>query len=441
MNVLGLIGIVSALVLLIALTYKGVHVIIAGALAAIIVAISNQLGAAAGYSTYYLAGMGGFVTNNFAIYIWGGLLGALYNASGAARSIAQATSRLFRGKKDQTSVLTTILIIFVAGTLMSYGGISGIVLMFVLMPLTLELMKESQIPRYMAPGILLGCIATAALSMPGSPQIQNSAPMGYLGTSSMAAAIPGFIGGLVVLVLNIAYLNFSAKREIAKGRVFENAPGDNQTDTEKGTAIPHPIVSLLPLVITFILFNVFKIYIGFSIIAGILLAFILFHGHFSSVKQVLALLGDSAASSGVLCLSSAALAGFGSVVQATEAFTQFSGTTSSIQGPPLFIAMFAIMLVTSICGSGPAAIGAALPMFKDTFTAMGVNPAALHRIAAFSATTLDTLPTNAGYIAATGIAKAEAKDSYKYVGICTVVNTSIATFVVTLLLTLFPMLA
>ena len=44
---------------------------------------------------------------------------------------------------------------------MSYGGISGIVLMFVLMPLTLEILKESRITRYMAPGILLGCIATA----------------------------------------------------------------------------------------------------------------------------------------------------------------------------------------------------------------------------------------------------------------------------------------
>ena len=65
-------------------------------------------------------------------------------------------------------LLTSILIIFVAGVLMSYGGISGIVLMMVLMPLTLEIIKESRIPRYMAPGILLGALATAALAMPGT---------------------------------------------------------------------------------------------------------------------------------------------------------------------------------------------------------------------------------------------------------------------------------
>ena len=61
--------------------------------------------------------------------------------------------------------------------------------------------------------------------------------------------------------------------------------------------------------------------------------------------------------------------------------------------------------------------------------------------AAFSATTLDTLPTNAGFIAATGLAKAETKQSYKYVGVCTVLNTTIATIVVTLLLTIAPGLA
>lgn len=89
-------------------------------------------------------------------------------------------------------MLTSILIIFVAGVLMSYGGISGIVLMMVLMPLTLEIIKESRIPRYMAPGILLGALATAALAMPGSPQIQNSGPIQYLGTTSMGRGHSGF---------------------------------------------------------------------------------------------------------------------------------------------------------------------------------------------------------------------------------------------------------
>ena len=247
------------------------------------------------------------------------------------------------------------------------------------------------------------------------------------------------IGGAVVIVLNILFLNWAANREIAAGRVFLAAEDD--IPVEENAALPNPVAALVPLVVTFVLFNLFKIYIGFSIIAGILAGILLFWRYLAGVRAILKLLGGAVASASVLCLSSAALAGFGSVVQATETFGQFSTAVTSIQGPPLFIAMFAIVLVTAICGSGPAAIGAALPMFKDTFAAMGVNMSALHRIAAFSATTLDTLPTNAGFIAATGLAKAETRQSYKYVGVCTVINTTIATAVVTLILTLAPGLA
>lgn len=441
MNIVGLLGIVAALVALIVMVYKGLHVLIAGTIAALLVAITNGLGAVDGYSVVYLGGVGGFVVSNLAIYLWGGIFGELYNASGAARSIAHAISRLFKGKKEHTSVLTSILIIFVAGVLMSYGGISGIVLMMVLMPLTLEIIKESRIPRYMAPGILLGALATAALAMPGSPQIQNSGPIQYLGTTSMAAAIPGFIGGAVVIVLNIVYLNYAANREISAGRVYVDAEFDESMRVKSNEDLPNPIMALLPLIVTFMLFNFMKLYIGFSIIIGILTALVCFWRYLGGVKLVMGVLGKGVAAACVLCLSSGALAGFGTVVQATETFGQFSIALTNIQGPPLFIVMIAIMLVTAICGSGPAAIGASLPMFYDTFVSMCVSMSAVHRIAAFSATTLDTLPTNAGFIAAAGLARSEAKDSYKYVGMCTVVNTTIATAVVTLLLTLFPGLA
>lgn len=59
MNIIGLIGIFVALALLIILVYKGVHVVVAGALAAILVAVTNGLGATNGYGTIYLSGMAG----------------------------------------------------------------------------------------------------------------------------------------------------------------------------------------------------------------------------------------------------------------------------------------------------------------------------------------------------------------------------------------------
>ena len=50
MNIVGLLGIVAALVALIVMVYKGLHVLIAGTIAALLVAITNGLGAVDGYS-------------------------------------------------------------------------------------------------------------------------------------------------------------------------------------------------------------------------------------------------------------------------------------------------------------------------------------------------------------------------------------------------------
>lgn len=192
MSIIGLIGIVAALIILIVLVYKGVHVVVAGALAAIIVAVTNSLGATAGYSGAYLAGMGGFVTGNLPIYLWGGIFGELFNASGAARSIAQGISKLLKGKKDHAGVLTSILIVFVAGLLMSYGGISGIVLMFVLMPLTLEILKESGIPRYMGPRHPAGFLGYGSPVYAGQSPDSELRPHSVLGHQPYGRCHPRF---------------------------------------------------------------------------------------------------------------------------------------------------------------------------------------------------------------------------------------------------------
>ena len=66
---------------------------------------------------------------------------------------------------------------------------------------------------------------------------------------------------------------------------------------------------------------------------------------------------------------------------------------------------------------------------------------ALHRVSVFASQTLDTLPTNPGYIIATGICEVPIHDSYKYVFISTVLNTTITALLVATILTIFPGLA
>ena len=129
----------------------------------------------------------------------------------------------------------------------------------------------------------------------------------------------------------------------------------------------------------------------------------------------------------IVSCGAAAVAGFGSIVAITPAFNGLTEILAGFNGNPLVISMIAMMIMTLIGGSGPAGLGVGLPVFTPLAQTMGANMEAFARISAFCATTFDTLPTNAGFIAANEICKTKASKSYKYVGVTTVVNTTIGT--------------
>jgi len=438
---IGVIGIVFCALLVIFLTYRGLNVIIAAPLCAVILMIFTQLPLVESFTNVFLQGSANFVKNMLGIYLAGAILGELYNASGAASSIARSLMKTLKGNRDTASPLVAILIIFIAGTVLAYGGVHVVALAYLMLPLVLEIMRESGIPRVMAPGILLGCIFTGPLAMPGSPQTQNVVPMGFLGTSSTAALVPGIIAGIVVLTLNIIYLSYTANKLNKVGIGFEGDGVDITSKTPERESYPNPWVSVIPLVLIFVLFNGFKLYIVYSIFIGVIAGIILFWNHLGGMKKLPAVLGKGGNNSCVVLVAGAVMGGFGAIVSAAPSFSIISNAVVNFPGPPLFVVAIAMMLIVGVCGSGPAGLATALPMFAETFTKMGVNPAAIHRISGFAATTLDSLPTNAVYLAITSLTGLTVRESYKYVFVTTVVATSIGTFLVAALLTVFPGLA
>ena len=212
MEAIGVIGIVFCALLVIFLTYRGLNVIIAAPICAILLMILTQLPLVSSFMNTFLQGCGNFVRNMFGIYLAGAVLGELYNSSGAAYSIARSLMKTLKGTREQASPLIVMLIVYAAGMVLAYGGVHVVALAFLMLPLTLELMRDANIPRVMAPGIVLGCIFTGALAMPGSPQTQNVVPMQFLKTEPTTALIPGLIAGILVLGLNIIYLTYTANR-------------------------------------------------------------------------------------------------------------------------------------------------------------------------------------------------------------------------------------
>ena len=69
---------------------------------------------------------------------------------------------------------------------------------------------------------------------------------------------------------------------------------------------------------------------------------------------------------------------------------------------------------------------------------LGITAPAMHRIAAFAVSILDTIPINGAVIATTTTCKLKMKESYPAIAATTVINVTVAMIVVVIMCILFP---
>jgi len=444
---LGIIGIIVGMAVLIYGAYKGISTIILAPLCGFLIALFNGMPLLDTFTKTMLDGVCIYVKAMLGPVLMGCIIAALYNKSGAALSIAnalydaftvKARKRAAAGEQVVMSPVLAIITIFVIGTVLAYSGMNPVVLMFILFPIAMDLFSKANMPREMGPGVVLGALATAACSMPGTTSDQNIIAVQMLGTTPMAAAIPGFIGGAFVIILNIIILNVISKKEIAAGRTFTAPPSGMQRPDRK---TPHWAVSVLPLLVTLITFNAFGWNVLICMSLSIILALILFYNYYDGLGGLKALLEPVGNQATMLVLQVGLLGSIGAVVAASPAFPVMTKALLNMNVPGLFKVVLAVALITGACGSGPAGLSATLPYMSKSFAQIGISMNALHRVSVFASQTLDTLPTNPGYIIATGICEVPIHDSYKYVFISTVLNTTITALLVATILTIFPGLA
>ena len=91
MEVIGIIGLIVAIISVIYLSFKGLSMVVAAPLSALIIILCNQMdifGSLIGPENSYMAGLAGFLIKNFGIFILGAILGQYMDKSGATVSIA-----------------------------------------------------------------------------------------------------------------------------------------------------------------------------------------------------------------------------------------------------------------------------------------------------------------------------------------------------------------
>lgn len=472
--VLGIIGIIVAMVLFLVMVYKNCVPYWVAILCAIIVALTNQLNVLdalftlGGEKSSFLQGMVDLIPTMFKVVFMGAIIGKLYTDSGAVTSIANALINTFVAKRQGTAKVTAaVIVLAVLNCLLTLGGIDGYVLTFTMVPICLSICQQCNIPRRFIGGFMtLNC---AFMIFPGAPQIYNVMgvagasqfagenglnPM-ELGISSTMGLIPGVIASLIVAVLSVVTMIVVCKRAMAKGEVFE-AGGVEMAPAREGS-LPHVVLCILPLIVVFVLYSIVKLDVFYALLAGMILAAILFLPFLPKVDAR----GNRVTLLGALretfnhgsnqypnaLMSVITPAGLAAVVTSTAAFGAIIGALAGMHVNAIILTVIMTMIIVALTSSPPAALmivvpialGVGLGQLQGNIAALPVG--AITRISIIAASTFETLPFNGLIVLTLGLTHCTHKQSYKYMFLNTVVYTTLATIVAAVLFILFPGLA
>lgn len=428
---LEVIGLIIAMILLVFLAMKGIHVLAIALICSSILALTSGMNVYTVLTEAYMPGLSSFITANFLVFLAGALFGKFMTDSHAADAIAAWIVKKLGASK---AVLAVILSCFV----LAYGGVSVFVVGFAVFPIAVSLFREADLPRNMLPGTIGFGSITFAMTCPGTPQIQNIIPGNTLGTTPMAGAVVGIIAGVFMFIVGYIWLNSMIKKEIAKGVRWYDKEGENYTKVAEED-LPGVVPSFLPLIITIVTMNVFGVPAAAAIFLGIVVGVIVLNKTYKP-NMIMSTFTGGATSAISAIMNTSAVVGFGAVVKTIPLFQVILDALLSIPGPPLVGAAVAITVICGLTGSASGGLGIAVPLIGPSYVAMGVVPEALHRVASIASGALDSVPHNGYIVTLLNLCNTTHKESYMPLFWLTVVLPFIACALAIVLFQFFPML-
>lgn len=412
-----IVGILAAFVLLGFMCMKGWSIFISAPICALIIAVTSGMNPLGAITEEFLPGTGNYLAQWFLLFMLGALFGKIMEVSGAAASIARSVTGVIGAKNACIAVI-------IATSLMTYGGISLFVVVFVMYPFAVGLFQEADLPKRLLPGcIATGAFSFTAIALPGSPQNQNVLPTTYFGTTPTAAPILGIIVAIYILAASILYMNWRAKQARANGEHFVPSEKDMAIiEANKNQELPHIAISLLPLitVVGTIIFLKWETMV--CLLVGIILSIVLY---FNRLKDnFVTTINQGAMNSMTAILNTSLTVGLGTVVKASAAFTIICDAIDKISsGNGLIYEFISINVLAGVTGSASGGLSIALDTLSTRLLATGINPEILHRVASISANGLDSMPWCGAVMTMFAVCGLTHKDSYKDVAIVNIAIT------------------
>ena len=436
MEILSLIGILVGLALLIVLAFKGFHVGVITIAACIVIALFSRMSIVETFTTYYMAGFAGFMQGYAPVLVIAAVFAAIMQYTGAIQNLGMALANFCRSILPPKYLRfgTTMIIGVLFGALLTYGGVNLFVIGFLLFPLGRTLDEELDIPWHLS---FCGGLGTATFTMgylPGSPQIQNIIPTQYLGTTVTAGPILGIIATIITLVLGAMYIYYACRKTEKRGEGFFPtgegvAKAIPKMDMSAQIKPINIVRSVIPLVVMIALMcTSMEVLTAMAITIGVLVLLFIKEFVKADIKKMF---GEGVVNGLNASVMVACIIGFGTVVKYAPGFTVITNALLNIPAPPMIQYIIAVEVAAGVCGSSSGGLGIALGAFAEKFMAMGLNPAAMHRLGAIASCGLDSLPHTSGIYVSLAISHLTHRQCYIHQFWLTVVIPVITVIIVT----------
>jgi len=435
---ISLLPILLSLGLLMYLAYRGHSVILlAPLLAMLAVLLSGEANTMLGvYTQVFMKGLGGYIISFFPLFLLGAIFGKLMDDSGSALSISESLVTKL-GKKQ------AVLSIVMACAILTYGGVSLFVVGFAVYPIAAALFRELNIPKRLIPGaIALGALTFTMTALPGTPAIQNAIPMPFFKTDSFAAPCLGAIGGLIMLVGGMIWLNYRTKTALNAGEGYGQHHHDKLAVVDH-SAKPSLLVALLPIILVILInfictkwllpsmdnsylateefgavplskvLGIWAIVIALVVSCGAMILL-----NWKRWKDLKESLSEGALGSLLPIFNTASEVGYGSVIATLTGFIIVKEFLLGLspENPLISEAVF-VNVMAGITGSASGGLSIALNTMGDNYLQLasqfGINPELMHRVASIASGGLDALPHNGAVITLLVICQLTHRESYK----------------------------
>ncbi len=452
------IGIVLSLFALMFLAYRGYSVILCAPILALLAAVSQGLSPMPAYSELFMTKAVVYIKAFFPVFLLGAVFGKVMEQTGLAQAIAEKILSLV-GK--ERSMLAVIL----ASSVLTYGGVSLFVVVFIIYPFAAAMFKVTGVPKRLIPAaiVLGGCTYTMD-ALPGTPQLSNIIPTNFYGTTVFAAPILGIIGGLIIFFGGYAWMEYRRKAANNRGEFYGENHQNEPTSVTSGAAIDWriafiPLIAVLGLnlylsywfhwnpnmldpfkamglpLLSPAVKNVSAIWsLTISVSVGIILAIIMGWRNLRGGNLAIAL-NAGAIGSLLALMNVASEVGYGNVIASLPGFAHISKALLSIQigSTPLFSEAITVTTLAGITGSSSGGLSIALSLMAQEWltwaNSIGLSPAVLHRVAAMASGGLDSLPHSGATITIMSVCGLTHRQSYPDIAALVVIKTS-AVFVV-----------